>query len=322
MAKKADKNTQPTMGYYEVPANRFYVDERDMNSPYLQSYYAARSAKPVFVNKPTADAYMEKQEPQPVENKKAKKAKQPAKGQKKVKRNGFVILTLILVLLLVVYLVLSFVGIDAIADYTSIAVKVTLPEEEDAEAIVENIDLKDIVMGTVESFSKKSDDPEEAEAAEAVETETETEEEAVSEEEGFIYYSDRMANVAALDTAGKASAYGLPIGLLVFAITAVIFLIRLIVSAFTPKRRKLFIFSGIMLLIFGIVTDLFLYMWSAGTDFSKFGEFIYVFAQESTLTIQAGIGALVLVILPLLITITSIFCFRSKKKYGEYRRKS
>ena len=311
MAKKSDK-----MGigqFYEAPANRFYVDERDMSSPYLMSYYAARSTGPLIVNKPKSDPFAARQAARDSsEVKKAKKAKQSAAGQQKVKRNFFVVLTLLLVVVLIAFLAISYVGIDAIVDYTSIAVKkTTIGEGEEAETTVENIGLDDIVMGTVQRFTKK---PVEAEAAE--EGETGAEEEA-AEEKVYVYYSDRMENVASLDTVGKMSAYGLPVGLAVFAVVAIIFLIRLIISVFTPKRRKFFVLSGIVLLVLGVVINLFLYMWSAGTDFSKISEFIYLFAKDSELAIQAGVGALVLIGLPLLITITSIFCFRSKKKFGK-----
>lgn len=109
--------------FYEAPANRFYVDERDMSSPYLMSYYAARSTGPLIVNKPKSDPFAARQAARDSSEVKSKKAKQSAAGQQKVKRNFFVVLTLLLVVVLIAFLAISYVGIDAIVDYTSIAVK-------------------------------------------------------------------------------------------------------------------------------------------------------------------------------------------------------
>lgn len=313
-AKKEPQFEQKSVAY----GNRFYVDKRDMKSPYMTSYYAAKSTGPVVAKQPEYFPRQENdyagqfsQEVVPVESKKAKKAKTPKTSQKKVKRNFFVFLTAFLSIVLIAFLVVSFVGIEKIADYTSIAVKkTTIGEGEDAVTTVENISLKDIAMGTIESFKKKP-----AEEAEAAGEETEVTETEVTE--SYIYYTDRMENVKSLDMVGKMSAYGFPVGLVVFVLIVIVFMVRLLISLFTPKRRKFFILSSVLLLVLGIVINLFLYMWSVvGTDFSKIKDFVYLFAKDSALTIQASIGALVLIAVPLLMTITSIFCFRSKKKVG------
>ena len=81
---------------------------------------------------------------------------------------------------------------------------------------VENIGLDDIVMGTVQSFTKK---PVEAEAAERRNRGRGR----GRRRKVYVYYSDRMENVASLDTVGKMSAYGLPVGLAVFAVVAIVF---------------------------------------------------------------------------------------------------
>lgn len=318
MGRKKKENAVEQVAYQPVNyGNRFFVDSREMRSPYMQSYYAARTAaplEPAVAPPPVAAPVSDKPvKAAPVEKpNKAKDVKINGK-QKKVKRNFFVAITALFTILLIAFFALSFVGIEKISEYTSFAVYKTKEVDEEGNAVIGKVSLKDIVMGTVQSFKKKEAP---ASAAEGETTTTESTE-AEAEKESYFYYENRMENVKELDIVGKISAYGLPVAIAVLALVAVIFLIRLLVALFTPKRRKFFILSGIVMLILGIAINLFMFMWAAGTEFAKFGQFYSIIAKESELPLQGGIGALVVVAIPLLITITSIFCFRSKKKLGK-----
>lgn len=334
MARKKSKETQEQvveeqqlLYQYDYAPNRFYLDDRDMQSPYVQAYIAARREGPMvtpnpnFFNVPqataatSAEAPVEQESPKPVKKSKGKK--------KRAKRGFFVFLLFLFLLLMVAYFALSFIDIPALNDYTAFTVRVTKPtpaDGVDAEDKVENVNLMDIAMGTVDSF-KKNPNPKEdkAPAAEAADsTGDEVFVDASQEEEkSWIYYEDRMENVKSLDTVGKASAYGLPVSIAVMLLVTLIFFIRSVVSLFTPNRRKGFIASSLIMLVLGILVNLFAFMWAAGTEFDKFGEFYHMFAAQSELHVQGSWGMLAVVVLPLLMFIASLFCFRRKKKVGK-----
>ena len=104
--------------------------------------------------------------------------------------------------------------------------------------------------------------------------------------------------------------YALPVVLVLGALIAVIFFIRALVALFTTKRRKLFIFSSVLMLLLSIAGIVCGFIWS-GADWSEIAGFI---PFGGDLAMQVGYGYLILAGMSLLSLIASIFAFRSKKR--------
>ena len=105
--------------------------------------------------------------------------------------------------------------------------------------------------------------------------------------------------------------YVLPVALILGLVVALIFFIRALISLCTPKRRKLFVLSSVLMLVFVIVGVFCGFMWS-GLEFGSIMLFVNVMAPAAPL--QVGYGCLIMAVLSLLALVASLFAFRSKKK--------
>ncbi len=163
-------------------------------------------------------------------------------------------------------------------------------EQESAEAAAEETDAAD-------------------EAADAVADDTADAEEETQEEKHYFFYDEYMSKVGEAGTMQKIAYYGLPIVLALGVLIALIFFIRALVCLCTTKRRKLFIFSAIMMLVMTLLGVVFGFM-CTGAEWSQFVSFV-TFKNE--LSLQLGYGYVIMAGLSVLTLIASCFTFRSKK---------
>lgn len=317
MGKKASNNIkQDSRAFTRYEMNSYIMSEKDMSSPYVANYYAAKQQRRQYVS---AREYYDQYDP--IESGiNVGKAKTRPK-ELKAKRTAVVIIMLILVLAYVAVAALSFFNV--MPQYTSLFVKnpgvvIAAPAEEEATE-------------------------EEAEAAgeEATEEETTAEEEAIEEESteeaisltnrdivmGFVksfvempaeeshFYNDAMSTVKEAGIVNKIAYYALPIAYVLALLIAIVQLVRLLIAAFTPKRRKLFILGSILLFVLNIVVVATGYIWSAGTNFAYITNYITFIAKE-LIPIQLGIGGIASLGISLLLLIFSFFAYRNKKKVG------
>ena len=105
--------------------------------------------------------------------------------------------------------------------------------------------------------------------------------------------------------------YALPVVMVLGLVVALIFFIRALVSLCTPKRRKLFVLSSVLMLVLSIVGILCGFIWS-GLDYAD--AMVYLNVMELAAPMQVGYGYLIMTVLSLLALIASLFAFRSKKK--------
>ncbi len=192
------------------------------------------------------------------------------------------------------------------------------------DVIYTNLGTEDIVMGFIQGLTpvqeeEDVDGEEEDYVAEAAteeddvvadETdETEDDEEEV-EEKHYYFYEQYMANLDEAESMQKIAYYGLPVALILGVLIALIFFIRAIVGLCSGKRRKLYVFSGIMLLVATLAGIVFGFM-CTGAEWGSFMSFV---SMDNSLEVQLGYGYIIMAVLSVLILIASCFAFRSKKK--------
>lgn len=318
MKKNASNNRkQDSRAFTRYEMNSYIMSEKDMSSPYVANYYAAKQQRRQYVS---AREYYDQYDP--IESGiNVGKAKTRPK-ELKAKRTAVVIIMLILVLAYVAVAALSFFNV--MPQYTSLFVKnpgvvIAAPVEEEATE-------------------------EEAEAAgeEATEEETTAEEEATEEESteeaisltnrdiimGFVksfvempaeeshFYNDAMSTVKEAGIVNKIAYYALPISYVLALLLAVVQLIGLLIATFSHKRMgALFIICSIFMFILNVVVIATGYIWSAGTNFAYITNYITFIAKE-LIPIQLGIGGIASLGISLLLLIFSFFAYRSKKKVG------
>ena len=295
--------------------NEYLVTKRDMASPYYKQYCEARNAyKPVdessFKRAPVVSSYFD-QEPEEAVNenqgKKVKKEKvkrQRTKGTMKRARRGFMVfLVMLFALLYVAVGALSFLQLDMLEDYNSYFAMFTKVEEVYPEgATIEQIEngeveceyvttpvyLNDVVMSFVAMLT-----------GEEVEAGT------------YYFYDECLAFIDSAETMDMIAFYALPVVMVLGLVVALIFFIRALVTLCTPKRRKLFILSSVLMIVLSIVGILAGFIWS-GLEFADAMVFLNVMSVAAPM--QVGYGYLIMTVLSLLTLVASLFAFRSKKK--------
>ena len=294
-------------------ANEYLVTNRDMSSPYYKSYCESRaSRRPAQTPANTASVLSSYFNSEPEEGvnenqgKKVKKEKvkrQRTKGTMKRARRGFMVfLVMLFALLYVVVGALSFLQLDMLSDYNSYLsmftkVEEVLPEDvtieqiENGEAeydyVSTGIGADDVIM----SFAKML-------MGDSIEGD-------------YYFYNECLAFIDSAETMNMIAYYALPVVMVLGIVIALIFFIRALVSLCTPKRRKLFVLSSILMLVLSIVGIFAGFFWS-GLEFANIMVYLNVMAPAAPL--QVGYGYLIMTVLSLLALIASLFAFRSKKK--------
>lgn len=322
MGKKAStQNRQDQRDFARYGTNSYVMNKRDMSSPYVANYYAAKQQRQQYVvaqkNRPIRgyDQYDSIESGRNVG-----KAKTRPK-ELRAKRGAIVIIMLILMVAYVAVAALSFFNV--LPQYTSVFVKnpgvvIAAPAEEEATE--------------EEAEAAGEEETGEETTAEEEATEEESTEEAISLTNrdivmGFVksfvempaeeshFYNDAMSTVKEAGIVNKIAYYALPIAYVLALLIALVQLVRLLIAAFTPKRRKLFILGSILLFVLNIVVVATGYIWSAGTNFAYITNYIPFIAKE-LIPVQLGIGGLISLGISLLSLIFSFFAYRSKKKVG------
>lgn len=343
---KNKKDAAPIMrDSYEYRASR-----RDMSTPYYAAYRASRSAKPVnspyASNMRPVGSYGSTARYDDDRVEPAKKRKSAKKGGKKNRgvsaRRGFwAFLIVLFTLLYIAVPALNYLQIDALASvngYFDLFDIVTAQDvvDEEGEVVTDeegyvlqeyvytNLGTEDIVMGFIQGMTPATEedvdtdetDEEVAEAAaeseetEEVGTEEDEETEEEVEEKHYYYYDEYMSKMDEAETMQKIAYYGLPVALILGVVIALIFFIRALVCLCTTKRRKIFLFSGIMMLVVTIIGILFGFM-CTGAEWGTLMSFV---SMDNTLGVQLGYGYIIMAALSVLTIIASCFTFRSKKK--------
>lgn len=127
----------------------------------------------------------------------------------------------------------------------------------------------------------------------------------------YYMYNEFYADIENADTVTMIASYAMPVLLILGAVTALIFFIRALVALFTSKRRKLFVLSSVLMLVFTLLSAVCAYLMTAGTDFSYVMSFL---TMDGTLPLQLGFGIIILAVLSLLSLIMSFFAFRKSRK--------
>ena len=127
----------------------------------------------------------------------------------------------------------------------------------------------------------------------------------------YYMYNEFYADIENADTVTMIASYAMPVLLILGAVTALIFFIRALVALFTSKRRKLFVLSSVLMLVFTLLSAVCAYLMTAGTDFSYAMSFL---TMDGTLPLQLGFGIIILAVLSLLSLIMSFFAFRKSRK--------
>ena len=294
-------------------ANEYLVTNRDMSSPYYKSYCESRASRrpaqtPANTTSVLSSYFNSEPEEGVNENqgKKVKKEKvkrQRTKGTMKRARRGFMVfLVMLFALLYVVVGALSFLQLDMLSDYNSYLsmftkVEEVLPEDvtieqiENGEAeydyVSTGIGADDVIM----SFAKML-------MGDSIEGD-------------YYFYNECLAFIDSAETMNMIAYYALPVVMVLGIVIALIFFIRALVSLCTPKRRKLFVLSSILMLVLSIVGIFAGFFWS-GLEFANIMVYLNVMAPAAPL--QVGYGYLIMTVLSLLALIASLFAFRSKKK--------
>lgn len=128
---------------------------------------------------------------------------------------------------------------------------------------------------------------------------------------GYYMYTEFYQNIDSADTVTMIASYVLPVALLIAAVTALVFFIRALVAMFGAKRRKGFIASAVVMLVFTLISAVAGYLMVAGTDFSLVMSFL---TMDGTLALQLGMGTIILAALSLVTLIMSFFAFRKSRK--------
>lgn len=294
-------------------SNEYLVTKRDMASPYYKSYCESRAQRrpaqlptnraSVLNSYFDAEPEEEVNENQGRKVRKEKVKRQRTKGTMKRARRGFMVfLVMLFALLYVAVGALSFLQIEALDDYNSYfnmftKVEEVLPEgatiediengTAEYEYVTTNIGANDVIMSFAKMFMEDSI------------------------EGDYYFYNECLALIDGAETMNMIAYYALPVVLALGIVIALIFFIRAFVSLCTPKRRKLFVLSSILMLVLSVVGILCGFFWS-GLEFAQVMVYLNVMAPAAPL--QVGYGYLIMTVLSLLALIASLFAFRSKKK--------
>ena len=334
------------------------------NSPYMQNYVAARMEKPkvgkpvkmVTVPRPGNDALSSL----PMDigmgagadmgynmvynadfgmGADAGYVEPAAAKPKRARRFVPVLLIVLFTLLYIAVLGLSYLNLDALADYNGyfamyegnpdaeeLVVDTESTEEtgtESAEAATENTDADTDANtdGTEEGTAAGTD------ATEGSEDVPEPEMVKVGVEDivmsfvamfvdsidgtQYYMYNEFYADISTADTVTMIASYAMPVLLALAALTTVIFFIRALVALFTPKRRKLFVLSAVLMLVFTLLSAVCAFLMVAGMNFSVVMNFL---TMDYSLALQLGYGTIILLALSLITLIMTFFAFRSRKK--------
>lgn len=308
-------------------ANEYKMNRRDMSSPYMASYMASRAERPrpsnvkmrpIYVGAKQNDVYDDYEDyyQEPEVNVKNKRTK----GKAKRARRGFIVFLIALfTLLYIAVAALSYLNMDALSGYNKYFALYEVPgaaeddtvakeetaeaasaadTETDAETDTEDtetdvpaeavyIGLEDVVMSFVACFIDSVDG------------------------EGYYFYDNYYADIDSADTVTMIACYAMPVTLALGLVIALIFFIRALVALFGSKRRKLFIFSAVLMLIMTVLFAACGFLIFAGTDFSVLMSFL---SMDGSLGLQLGIGTIIMAGLSLVTFVFSLFAFRPKKK--------
>ena len=308
-------------------ANEYKMNRRDMSSPYMASYMASRAERPrpsnvkmrpIYVGARQNEVYDDYEDyyQEPEVNVKNKRTK----GKAKRARRGFIVFLIALfTLLYIAVAALSYLNMDALSDYNKYFALYEVPgaaeddtvakeetaeaasaadTETDAETDTEDtetdvpaeavyIGLEDVVMSFVACFIDSVDG------------------------EGYYFYDNYYADIDSADTVTMIARYAMPVTLALGLVIALIFFIRALVALFGSKRRKLFIFSAVLMLIMTVLFAACGFLIFAGTDFSVLMSFL---SMDGSLGLQLGIGTIIMAGLSLVTFVFSLFAFRPKKK--------
>ena len=334
------------------------------NSPYMQNYVAARMEKPkvgkpvkmVTVPRPGKDALSSL----PMDigmgfgadmgynmgynadfgmGADAGYVEPAAAKPKRARRFVPVLLIVLFTLLYIAVLGLSYLNLDALADYNGyfamyegnpdaeeLVVDTESTEEtgaENAEAATENTDADTDADtdGTEEGTTAGTDATEGSEdVAEPEMVKVGVEDIVMSFVAMFVdsidgtqyyMYNEFYADISTADTVTMIASYAMPVLLALAALTTVIFFIRALVALFTPKRRKLFVLSAVLMLVFTLLSAVCAFLMVAGMNFSVVMNFL---TMDYSLALQLGYGTIILLALSLITLIMTFFAFRSRKK--------
>ncbi len=285
------------------------LTQSDVSTPYFKHFIEAQEERAEreanrspLARSPYFEQGYEKEE-LALKSKKVRKSKvkrQRTKGTMKRARRGFMVfLVLFFSLLYVAVGALSFLQLDALADYNEYFDLFQKVESVDGglegtftddgvslEFNIQGVSLKDIVMSFVKSF--------------------------VPDLEGdYVFYDECLSMVDTMDTVNKIAYYVLPVAIMLSIVIAFVLFVRALVSLCTTKRRKLFVLSSVLMLVLTLISILCGFVWS-GMEFAYAIDFINVLVPSAPL--QVGYGSLIMTALSLLATIASLFAFRGKKK--------
>lgn len=334
------------------------------NSPYMQNYVAARMEKPkvgkpvkmVTVSRPGKDALSSL----PMDigmgagadmgynmvynadfgmGADAGYVEPAAAKPKRARRFVPVLLIVLFTLLYIAVLGLSYLNLDALADYNGyfamyegnpdaeeLVVGTESTEEtgtENAEAATENTDADNDANtdGTEEGTAAGTDATEGSEdVAEPKMVKIGVEDIVMSFVAMFVdsidgtqyyMYNEFYADISTADTVTMIASYAMPVLLALAALTTVIFFIRALVALFTSKRRKLFVLSAVLMLVFTLLSAVCAFLMVAGMNFSVVMNFL---TMDYSLALQLGYGTIILLALSLITLIMTFFAFRSRKK--------
>ena len=308
-------------------ANEYKMNRRDMSSPYMASYMASRAERPrpsnvkmrpIYVGAKQNDVYDDYEDyyQEPEVNVKNKRTK----GKAKRARRGFIVFLIALfTLLYIAVAALSYLNMDALSDYNKYFAlyEVSGAAEDDADAKEE----------TAEAASAADTETDAETDTEDTETDVPAEAAYIGLEdvvmsfvacfidsvdgEGYYFYDNYYADIDSADTVTMIACYAMPVTLALGLVIALIFFIRALVALFGSKRRKLFIFSAVLMLIMTVLFAACGFLIFAGTDFSVLMSFL---SMDGSLGLQLGIGTIIMAGLSLVTFVFSLFAFRPKKK--------
>lgn len=290
--------------------NQYAVSRHDMATPYYSAFVAAREAKSTQkVNMPANLKAIYGN------GNKAEAPKDISTNYKPVRaRRGF--WCVLLAILLIVYIAVPAVNFfEVMPEFTSLLEYEVGVDAESGVATKDYIGTEDVVNGTIwlaEELVAGEEVP--AEAAEDVEEVPSEEATADAESVQVSKYYDFVQEGIANGTTSAIMALIFPLGIVLSLITALIFLIRVLVAVFTVKRRKLFVLSGILLFVFTLVGVVGAFL-ATGAEFGSIMNFIPMLAEEgAVISYQLSLGYIIMAGVSLLALICSLFAFRSKKK--------
>lgn len=242
-----------------------------------------------------------------------------------------VLLIVIFTLLYIAVLGLSYLNMDALSDYNGYFAMYegnpdsdALDSDSDVESKLEDVDAPEAEAAADEETDGTADEETDGTADEDVAA-PETVKVGVEDlamsfvalfvdsiDAGEYYmYNEFYADIENADTVTMIASYAMPVLLILGAVTALIFFIRALVALFTSKRRKLFVLSSVLMLVFTLLSAVCAYLMTAGTDFSYVMSFL---TMDGTLPLQLGFGIIILAVLSLLSLIMSFFAFRKSRK--------